>query len=554
MVKLPKNIRQIGTGGGDVKIYVEDYVETWLHQYAEDALTGCAAAVFVGERIKTEDEKTIFLYGAVKADCILDGKIQFTESVWTEIYQEIKKYFPDGEIMGWFLGGPSFLLEADTVRKVHADHFSGPDKVLMKYDALEREESFYLSGSGNLVKQEGYYIYYDRNEGMQSYMVDHKRAERSIEADFPDNTTKKIRAAVTESKIRAEKEKTEKEAAGGKESRQGRQSASAGKSFLQEKVEKLRGDRTPGTETDAAPLDEPAMIKKPDRPVKGMKGLMYAAGTLAAAVMLIIGASMLNRYENMKKDPDSVSVLAGQTGTKGTSEPDSEKNGGRPGTEAGSEAGSKVQTDSETQTESKGGSQSENQSQAQSEDQSQLENQSETQAENQSQAQSENQSETQAENQSQAQSENQSGTQAENQSQAQSENQNSVQPGSEAATQSEPETDAQKGSQSGKDNAEETPQEKEEGGSEPNGGGKETGKENGAENGKGNGSENSSDGGKETSGTPAKLNHYTVEKGDTLLGIALRLYHSADYIQKIKDLNDIKDENLIYIGQTLIVP
>ena len=39
MIKLPKNIRQIGTCTGTLKIYMEDYVETWTRQYAENMLT-----------------------------------------------------------------------------------------------------------------------------------------------------------------------------------------------------------------------------------------------------------------------------------------------------------------------------------------------------------------------------------------------------------------------------------------------------------------------------------------------------------------------------------
>ena len=125
MIKLPKNIRQIGTCGGELKIYMEDYVETWLRRYAENALTECVAAVFIGECQETDGEKHLFLYGAVEADCIAEGKIRMTERVWTEIYEDIRKYFPEGEVVGWYLGGPAFLLEADAVRRVHGDHFAG---------------------------------------------------------------------------------------------------------------------------------------------------------------------------------------------------------------------------------------------------------------------------------------------------------------------------------------------------------------------------------------------------------------------------------------------
>ena len=48
--------------------------------------------------------------------------------------------------------------------------------------------------------------------------------------------------------------------------------------------------------------------------------------------------------------------------------------------------------------------------------------------------------------------------------------------------------------------------------------------------------------------------YYTVSAGDTLAGISYKLYDSPNYITEIMRLNNIDDENYIYIGQKLIVP
>ena len=48
--------------------------------------------------------------------------------------------------------------------------------------------------------------------------------------------------------------------------------------------------------------------------------------------------------------------------------------------------------------------------------------------------------------------------------------------------------------------------------------------------------------------------YYEVAAGDTLAGISYKLYNSPDYIEEIMRLNNIDDENYIFVGQKLIVP
>ena len=55
---LPKNIRQIGDAGSDKRVYIEDYVITFLEK------TGCA--VLLGEVWQNENMKCLFADGAVE--------------------------------------------------------------------------------------------------------------------------------------------------------------------------------------------------------------------------------------------------------------------------------------------------------------------------------------------------------------------------------------------------------------------------------------------------------------------------------------------------------
>ena len=47
---------------------------------------------------------------------------------------------------------------------------------------------------------------------------------------------------------------------------------------------------------------------------------------------------------------------------------------------------------------------------------------------------------------------------------------------------------------------------------------------------------------------------YTVEAGDTLVGICRKFYGNLEQLEYIKNLNQINDENLIYIDQELVLP
>ena len=59
-------------------------------------------------------------------------------------------------------------------KKVHIDNFAGQDKTLLTFDNVEKEEVFHFYENGSLCPHEGYYIYYEKNEEMQNYMIEHK--------------------------------------------------------------------------------------------------------------------------------------------------------------------------------------------------------------------------------------------------------------------------------------------------------------------------------------------------------------------------------------------
>ena len=176
-LRLPKNIRQIGSPDGHKRIYMEDYVVTYLNYMARPGSTQARGAILLGESKKSDAGDVIFISGAVDAQNIefdMDES-EFTQEIWTEIYDQVKQFFPGLSVMGWFLSRMGFSTAInDKIEKMHVENFPGKDKVLFITDSLESEDAFYMYEHGQLVKQKGYYIYYEKNEAMQNYIMKQK--------------------------------------------------------------------------------------------------------------------------------------------------------------------------------------------------------------------------------------------------------------------------------------------------------------------------------------------------------------------------------------------
>ena len=210
-VKVPKNVRQIGKIGDGLRIYVEDYVKTYTKQLAEGDYINRSIAVLVGEYRNTDTERNVFLYGAIKVEMEeWSQESVFTEETWTIIYEKIKEYFPDAEIVGWYYGGTGLGSEdLPILEKIQINNFAGRDKVLLTYDVIEKENNFYLFDGYSMVLQPGYYIYYEKNEEMQNYMVDHKRVRREEEA-VDDHAIREMRTILNEKRPSTNSQKDQK--------------------------------------------------------------------------------------------------------------------------------------------------------------------------------------------------------------------------------------------------------------------------------------------------------------------------------------------------------
>ncbi len=214
-ITLPKNIRQIGSPLGNRRIYIEDYVITYLNQLARPGNTYSRGAILLGEYKKSENGEVIFISGALEAqnfELDLDETV-FTNETWSDIYDNVKKHFCDLEVVGWFLSRMGFGVGVnEKILKTHIDNFPGRDKILYVIDSLENEDAVYLYEKGELRIQSGYYIYYIKNEAMQNYIVEQNSLMNSFEEDKEsaiiqkdDKLIKNYRTLLNESKKTTEK-------------------------------------------------------------------------------------------------------------------------------------------------------------------------------------------------------------------------------------------------------------------------------------------------------------------------------------------------------------
>ena len=213
---LPKNIRQIGDAGSDKRVYIEDYVITFLEK------TGCA--VLLGEVWQNENMKCLFADGAVE---IAEGEPN--DDMWAKKMEEPEEE-PDEKLFD-----------------LHREQFPGEDRLLFLYDS-EENASVFLTENTGIRKQSGYYIYYEKNEQMQSYMVKENEGQ-SVEAE-----SKNQDGAIQNFRRRIAKKQQDAQ-----------------------NVEQEQKSKTP------------TMVR-----------FLYGASMFLVLTILVIGATMVNNYNRMK--------------------------------------------------------------------------------------------------------------------------------------------------------------------------------------------------------------------------------------------------------------
>ena len=136
---LPTNIKQIGSIGDGLRIYVEDYVCTYLFQYAESAGYDERIALLVGRHMVIDGQPILFINGAIQGEHVeeTDGVLRFTDKSGSHANEMLARYFEGMEIVGWMQSQPSYGVYLNQhYAAYHMREFTKTNQVLFVMDPL----------------------------------------------------------------------------------------------------------------------------------------------------------------------------------------------------------------------------------------------------------------------------------------------------------------------------------------------------------------------------------------------------------------------------------
>lgn len=174
--QFPKNVKQIGNVSDSPRIYVEDYVETFLNQLEEQGREVTITAFLLGEKVQIEGEECIFVTGALQVKDSISEEINpvITKEELETAKVESREYFHEMDIIGWFQTVPDRPLALS--REMAKAH----EKLLPEKNSLlilkgQEEELYFAYKYKELMEIGGHYIFYEKNPDMQSYMIRERR-------------------------------------------------------------------------------------------------------------------------------------------------------------------------------------------------------------------------------------------------------------------------------------------------------------------------------------------------------------------------------------------
>ena len=175
--EMPARVKQMGGIDSTVRIFMEDYVYTYLYQYGRSEGGKEKLAVLVGRHYVVNGQETILISGAIQGKRTVqeNGLERFTEETWEHVGGEMETYFKGMMIVGWVHCQPgfgAFLMTKD--EEMHRAYFKEKWQVLFVLDTVDKLDTFYIcneEGTG-LRQARGYFVYYDKNREMQEYMLE----------------------------------------------------------------------------------------------------------------------------------------------------------------------------------------------------------------------------------------------------------------------------------------------------------------------------------------------------------------------------------------------
>ncbi len=161
-MELPKNITQIGESDRNCKIYVEDYVISYIKQMNQVAANKDIAVALYGIHKEENQISYLFLYGACKLNFLQREVKHLSQAQIQEIEKQRKLYFSNYQFLGYR------LLNGEMVEGFHV---------------YEQEICRYIKG---------YACFYEKNDSMLAYMLATRNEEATPE-EVPQEKYEKVR-------------------------------------------------------------------------------------------------------------------------------------------------------------------------------------------------------------------------------------------------------------------------------------------------------------------------------------------------------------------------
>lgn len=140
-MELPKNIVQIGIPDKTHKIYVEDYVVSYIKQLNKSCDGKAAGLALYGKMYEEDGCRYYFLYGASRVEGLEHRGPYLSQMEKEEIEDIGRKYFNEYEFLAWC-----------SVKETPV-------------------EGFFVQAQGKGVEINGYACFYEKNESMLNYML-----------------------------------------------------------------------------------------------------------------------------------------------------------------------------------------------------------------------------------------------------------------------------------------------------------------------------------------------------------------------------------------------
>jgi LysM repeat protein len=176
-MELPKNVTQVGECDRNCRIYVEDYVMSYLKQCNKEAQDGPIAAALYGVRRQEADLVCLFFYGACRLSLLKRAGRQLAQTQLQEIEVLRQQHFSEYEFLGYR------ILDGEMV------------------------EGFYVYEQGISRYINGYAQFYEKNDSMLNFMLE-ERQEAKPEEFHPEKYRVAEKNRGTEKNRRTEKRRT----------------------------------------------------------------------------------------------------------------------------------------------------------------------------------------------------------------------------------------------------------------------------------------------------------------------------------------------------------